>query len=125
MVLSIVSALAYGVACQNDPVTPRTSSPMPQATAPVAGSPSVVDGVSASPLAKEPEPTWTIPWLLADRIARAPGSTIIERKAALGRSFGALGAIAANAMRESSEDSRTPAQRRDEFAELVHKLQGR
>lgn len=46
-------------------------------------------------------------------------------KAALGRSFGALGAIAANAMRESSEDSRTPAQRRDEFAELVHELQGR
>ena len=87
MVLSIVSALAYGVACQNDPVTPRTSSPMPQATAPVAGSPSVVDGVSASPLAKEPEPTWTIPWLLADRIARAPGSTIIERKTGLGHSW--------------------------------------
>ncbi|MBE6481240.1 MAG: long-chain fatty acid--CoA ligase [Actinomyces ruminicola] len=52
-----------------------------------AGSPAAVDGIAVSPLIKEPEPTWTVPWLLADRIARTPHATLIERKAQLGNSW--------------------------------------
>lgn len=57
---------------------------MSSSTPSVAGSPAVVDGVSVSPLIQEPEATWTVPWLLADRVERAPESTIVERKTPLG-----------------------------------------
>ncbi|CED91471.1 MAG: long-chain fatty acid--CoA ligase [Actinomyces succiniciruminis] len=52
-----------------------------------AGSPTAVDGVAVSPLIKEPESDWTVPWLLADRIARTPNATLIERKTQLGNSW--------------------------------------
>ncbi len=52
-----------------------------------AGSPCVIDGAAASPMVQEPEQTWTIPWLLADRIARNPDATLIERKTQLGNSW--------------------------------------
>ncbi|ETJ06571.1 MAG: AMP-dependent synthetase and ligase, partial [Actinomyces urogenitalis DORA_12] len=58
----------------------RTQQTESQATPSIAGSPSVVDGVAISPLVKTPEPTWTVPWLLADRIERLPEATLIERK---------------------------------------------
>ncbi|WP_233188370.1 AMP-dependent synthetase/ligase [Actinomyces qiguomingii] len=38
-------------------------------------------------MVQEPEQTWTIPWLLADRIARNPDATLIERKTQLGNSW--------------------------------------
>ena len=52
-----------------------------------AGKPRVLDGAATSDVVTEPDLSWTVPWLLADRIARNPDSTIIERKAALGRSW--------------------------------------
>ena len=52
-----------------------------------AGKPRVLDGAATSDVVTEPDLSWTVPWLLADRIARDPDSTIIERKAALGRSW--------------------------------------
>ncbi|MDO4899135.1 long-chain fatty acid--CoA ligase [Actinomyces sp.] len=52
-----------------------------------AGSPAVVDGAAVSPVVQEPEQTWTIPWLLADRISRTPDATLIERKTQLGNSW--------------------------------------
>ena len=30
--------------------------------------PRLLHGVSSSPLSQEPDPTWTVPWLLADRV---------------------------------------------------------
>ena len=47
----------------------------------------MVDGVAVSPLIAEPDESWTIPWLLADRIERAPERTIIERKSPLGNTW--------------------------------------
>nr|WP_216666407.1 AMP-dependent synthetase/ligase [Actinomyces faecalis] len=47
----------------------------------------MVDGVAISPLTKEPEPSWTVPWLLADRIERLPEATLIERKSRLGNTW--------------------------------------
>ncbi|WP_147680658.1 long-chain fatty acid--CoA ligase [Actinomyces ruminicola] len=52
-----------------------------------AGSPAVVDGAAVSPLVREPESDWTVPWLLADRISRLPDATLIERKTQLGNSW--------------------------------------
>lgn len=58
------------------------SSPSPShdGGAPPHRSVRVVDGVSTSPLTEEPKDSWTVPWLLADRIARTSDSTIIEHK---------------------------------------------
>ena len=49
--------------------------------------PRLLHGVSSSPLSQEPDPTWTVPWLLADRVARLPEATLIERKSQLGDSW--------------------------------------
>ncbi|KGE98898.1 long-chain fatty acid--CoA ligase [Actinomyces urogenitalis] len=70
----------------------RTQQTESQATPSIAGSPSVVDGVAISPLVKTPEPTWTVPWLLADRIERLPEATLIERKSPLGNTWVAVSA---------------------------------
>jgi len=53
----------------------------------VAGKPSIIDDAATSNVINEPDQSWTVPWLLADRIARTPDSPIIERKAALGHSW--------------------------------------
>ena len=53
----------------------------------VAGKPSIIDDAATSNVISEPDHSWTVPWLLADRIARTPDSPIIERKAALGHSW--------------------------------------
>ena len=53
----------------------------------VAGKPSIIDDAATSNVISEPDQSWTVPWLLADRIARTPDSPIIERKAALGHSW--------------------------------------
>ncbi|WP_241655509.1 AMP-dependent synthetase/ligase [Actinomyces oricola] len=47
----------------------------------------MVDGVVSSPYIKVPAPTWTVPWLLADRIERRPDAPIIERKSPLGNTW--------------------------------------
>ncbi|VEG27042.1 AMP-dependent synthetase/ligase [Actinomyces howellii] len=67
---------------------------MSTGTPSVAGSPAVVDGVATSPLIQEPDSTWTIPWLLADRVARTPDAPIIERKSQLGDSWTRISARA-------------------------------
>ena len=53
----------------------------------VAGKPYILDDAATSGLITEPDSSWTVPWLLADRIARTPDSTLIEHKAALGHSW--------------------------------------
>ena len=53
----------------------------------VAGKPYILDDAATSDVITEPDASWTVPWLLADRIARTPDSTLIERKSALGRSW--------------------------------------
>lgn len=45
-------------------------------------------------------------------------------RAALGHAFGAIGALVVGATRGSGEDTRSPNQKRDEFAEVVRRLQG-
>ena len=72
--------------------TSAQRAPMSTGTPSAAGSPQVVDGVALSPLIAEPEESWTVPWLLADRIERAPERTIIERKSPLGNSWVAVSA---------------------------------
>ncbi|MDO4243172.1 MAG: AMP-dependent synthetase/ligase [Actinomyces sp.] len=67
---------------------------MSTGTPSVAGSPAVVDGAAISPVIQEPDETWTIPWLLADRVARTPDSPIIERKSQLGQSWSSVSARA-------------------------------
>ena len=69
--------------------------PVPAETSahPSLGATTVVDGVASSPLTmgasgtcdtKDTESTWTVPWLLADRIARTAERPIIERRTSLG-----------------------------------------
>ena len=58
----------------------------------VAGRPFMLDGAATSNLITEPDSSWTVPWLLADRIDRDPQSTIIERKSPLGNSWVAVSA---------------------------------
>lgn len=45
-------------------------------------------------------------------------------RAALGSSFGLIGALVSNTLSKPKEDPRTPEQKRDEFAEVVYRLQG-
>ena len=52
----------------------------------------MLDGAATSNLITEPDSSWTVPWLLADRIDRDPQSTIIERKSPLGNSWVAVSA---------------------------------
>ena len=49
--------------------------------------PLVENGVTTGPLTREPDETMTVPWLLTDRVARAPRSTLIERKSPLGNQW--------------------------------------
>lgn len=44
---------------------------------------SVVDGVSATAVPHEPEPHWTVPWLLSERIARGAEAPLVARKSAV------------------------------------------
>ena len=52
----------------------------------------MLDGAATSNLITEPDSSWTVPWLLAERIDRDPQSTIIERKSPLGNSWVAVSA---------------------------------
>ena len=45
-------------------------------------------------------------------------------RAAMGSAFGAIGGLVAGMMASSGEDRRSPRQKEDEFAEVVHRLQG-
>ena len=45
-------------------------------------------------------------------------------RAALGHAFGAIGALVVGATRGFGEDTRSPNQKRDEFVEVVRRLQG-
>lgn len=67
------------------PVSPHSSAA--QSDPHIEPRPVVTDGVSASPVIEEPDETWTVPWLLADRIARLPDAPIIERKTGLGNTW--------------------------------------
>ena len=61
----------------------RTDS-VPDATArPPQYPASVVDGVSATAVPHEPEPHWTVPWMLAQRIARSGEAPLVARKSAV------------------------------------------
>ena len=42
---------------------------------------------ASSPVTREPEETWTVPWLLADRVERTGERTLVERKSSLGRGW--------------------------------------
>lgn len=52
----------------------------------------MVDCVSSSPLFEVPEDSWTIPWLLKERIERLPERTLIERKSRLGQGWSKVSA---------------------------------
>lgn len=72
------------------PGGPSRHAPGFGATVSEAGEPYVKDGVAISPLVREPGPTWTVPWLLADRVKRLPAATLIERKSPLGNTWVAV-----------------------------------
>lgn len=65
------------------PRTPESQTPYVDPSTRIA----VVDGVVSSIPTEEPDGTWTVPWLLADRISRTPDATLIERKGSLGNQW--------------------------------------
>lgn len=71
----------------------RIPAPVGAAPHPSLGATTVADGVTSSPLtmgasgtcdSRDTESEWTVPWLLADRIARTSERPIIERRSSLG-----------------------------------------
>ena len=70
-------------------MTPRSAEAihLSASTLPDHQRPLVENGVTTGPLTREPDETMTVPWLLTDRVARAPRSTLIERKSPLGNKW--------------------------------------
>lgn len=70
-------------------MTPRSAEAihLSASTLPDHQRPLVENGVTTGPLTREPDETMTVPWLLTDRVARAPRSTLIERKSPLGNQW--------------------------------------